>query len=129
MTDEMRFALKIRQALDQGCSQMDPAVADRLARARAQALSHQKTAETRLALLSGSADLIFPDTATQRAKGFIAIAALVLGMTGAYYWNEFQAADENADVDSALLADELPIDAYTDQGFGAWIEHSSQLPQ
>ena len=52
-----------------------------------------------------------------------------MGMAFTYYWNELETADENAEVDSALLADELPIDAYTDQGFTAWQERSGQDSQ
>jgi hypothetical protein len=36
-------------------------------------------------------------------------------------------AAENEEIDSALLADDLPINAYLDKGFQAWLsEHFSQ---
>ncbi|MFX6190260.1 DUF3619 family protein, partial [Acinetobacter baumannii] len=30
--------------------------------------------------------------------------------------------NESLDIDSALLTDDLPIDAYLDRGFGAWLD-------
>lgn len=52
---------------------------------------------------------------------------LVVGVAGVTTWNDFQKAAENAEIDSALLADDLPINAYLDKGFQAWLsEHSSQ---
>ena len=48
--------------------------------------------------------------------------ALTVGAVGAYYWNTFDQAVEHAEIDSALLADEVPFNAYIDQGFMAWLE-------
>ncbi len=127
MNTEAQTALRIRQLLDESCSRIDPSIATRLARGREAALSRQKVSRLSLSLSGFGSHTL--ESVPQRARGFAAVAALVLGMAGAYYWNEFQTADENVDVDSALLADELPIDAYTDQGFGAWVEHSLHSQQ
>ncbi|MCK9283344.1 MAG: DUF3619 family protein [Rhodocyclaceae bacterium] len=129
MNSEARTAFKIRQLLDEGCREIDPAVVTRLALSRGEALSRKKAAshEGRLSLPGlGNWSI---HTTLHGARNLIAVTALLIGMAGAYYWNEFQTADENADIDSALLADDLPIAAYTDQGFRAWIEHSAQSPQ
>ena len=59
-------------------------------------------------------------------RTFLAILALLLGVVFAYYWNAFEQASENEEIDSALLAEELPPNAYLDRGFQAWLEkHSS----
>jgi hypothetical protein len=55
----------------------------------------------------------------------VAVLALLLGAVGTYYWNAFQDAQEYEEIDSALLADELPPSAYLDRGFHAWLEHAS----
>jgi hypothetical protein len=34
--------------------------------------------------------------------------------------------DEAEEIDSALLTSELPINAYLDQGFDAWLKRSSE---
>jgi hypothetical protein len=44
---------------------------------------------------------------------------------GTYYWNAFEQVQENEEIDSALLADELPPSAYLDRGFHAWLERTS----
>ena len=50
--------------------------------------------------------------------------ALIVGMASAWYWNEVQNAEDAGDVDTALLSDDLPVAAYTDAGFSAWLEHN-----
>ena len=120
---------KIRQALDSGAANIDSSIAARLAKARYNALDHKKVAVAVLSLAgigSGMGNILLP----RSPRMLVTIAALTLGIVGTYYLNAFEPADENDAVDSALLADELPIDAYTDHGFQAWLEHSSQsLPQ
>ncbi len=54
---------------------------------------------------------------------FLAAAA-----AGLLYW-QVASHQEGIDVDTALLADELPIHAYTDPGFDAWLQHSSYEQQ
>jgi hypothetical protein len=36
-----------------------------------------------------------------------------------------EATQDPFDVEAALLGDELPIHAYTDPGFDAWLRHTS----
>lgn len=125
MKNEFEGTQKIRQALEQGVLDLDAAIANRLSEARNSALNHQKVAISRLRLAgmgSGMGDAPLPRARTL----LVAIAALTLGIVGTYYWNAVEQADENEEIDSALLADDLPIDAYTDHGFQAWLEHSSQ---
>ncbi len=52
---------------------------------------------------------------------------LAIGVVGVSTWNDYQKAAEFEEIDSALLADDLPINAYLDKGFQAWLsEQSSQ---
>jgi len=129
MKNEYEGTHKIRQGLEQSALNLDSSIVTRLERARNQALEQQKTAvaELNLVLVNVLAPIsgrisssLLPNT-----RMLVAMAALTLGIVGTYYWNAFDQADENEEVDSALLADELPVDAYTDQGFEAWLEHSS----
>lgn len=56
-------------------------------------------------------------------------AALVAAIAaGLIYW-QVVSHQESIDVETALLADELPIHAYTDPGFDAWLQHSSHEQQ
>jgi hypothetical protein len=129
MNEEFETAYKIRKVLNQGTEAMDAGMADRLFQARQKALANHRTVQAGALGLAGlghiSADLFL-----HRARTFAAITALAIGAGGAYYWNNFQQADDNEEIDSALLADDLPVNAYLDQGFHAWLEHSApSLPQ
>lgn len=125
MNTEREFAYKIRHHLNQGAEELDRKMAERLHAARRNALSHQKTAGAQLSLAGMghmAADVIFP-----HARAVIAIIGLVAGVIGVSVWNDYQKAAEFEEIDSALLADDLPINAYLDKGFRAWLsEHSSQ---
>jgi hypothetical protein len=124
MNEEFQTAYKIRKVLNQGTEAMDPGMADRLFQARQKALASHRTAPVGVLGLAGlghfSADIF-----VTRARTFVAVTALVIGAGGAYYWNNFLQADDNEEIDSALLADDLPVNAYLDQGFHAWLERST----
>lgn len=126
--DEQQLGYKVRQMLDQGVDRLDPGTRAKLQAARQHALIHQKTTVVGLSMAGVShftSEVLLP-----RARTLIAITALASGVVGTYYWNNFQQAAENEEIDSALLSDELPINAYLDHGFSAWLEHPSpSLPE
>ena len=122
--DEQQFAYKIRQALNQSVAQLDLSTQAKLQAARQHALAHQKAPLVGLSVAGVghfASDVLLP-----QARTLVALIALAFGVAGTYYWNNFQQAAENEEIDSALLSDELPINAYLDHGFSAWLEHSSQ---
>ena len=125
--DEFQFALKIAQLLDSGTEALPADTRERLMAARRQALGQQKVAVAGLSL-AGVGHFV-GDVLLPQARMLAALAALVLGVVGTNYWTNFQLAAENEEIDSALLADELPINAYLDRGFRAWLEHPSAAPQ
>lgn len=123
-TEELRIAQKIRRVLDEGTGTLDRKVADRLHEARQKALAHQRVAVGGLSFagMGHFATHRFPTY----ARTLVAAFALLAGVVFTYYWNSFEQAAENAEIDSALLSDELPPAAYLDKGFQAWLERSSQ---
>lgn len=121
------LAHKVAQTLDRGTENLDRGTRDKLQAARQRALGHQKVALAGLSLAGlghFTNEVLLP-----QARMLATLSALVLGVVGTYYWNNFQQAAENEEIDSALLADDLPINAYLDRGFRAWLEHSSQSPR
>jgi hypothetical protein len=58
-------------------------------------------------------------------RTFVALVAVSIGVLGSHYWSAFVQATENEEIDSALLADELPPSAYLDRGFDEWLERDS----
>jgi hypothetical protein len=60
------------------------------------------------------------------ARNLLAAGLLVLGMLGVTYWQIAMQGNDIAEIDASLLSDELPISAYLDSGFDAWLKRSSQ---
>jgi len=120
---EQQLAFFVRQTLDGACRELSGDIASRLAQSRQFALEHQKTPATGLQLAG------FPHlhvgSLGKPLRTALMIMALVTGMTGTWYWNAVQEAENNIDIDTALLSDDLPVDAYTDLGFRAWLEHNA----
>ncbi len=125
MNKERDIAYKVRHYLNQGTNGLDRRTTDRLFESRMKAISHQQVAGAQLSLAGAghiAADMLLP-----HARALVAIIGLVFGVMGVSTWNDFQKADEYMEIDSALLADDLPINAYLDKGFQAWLsERSSQ---
>ncbi|MBI4984944.1 MAG: DUF3619 family protein [Rhodocyclales bacterium] len=124
---DLKFAHKIRHILDLGTEQLRPTAAQRLFEARQQALSHQKAAVGGLSL--ASLGHFASTTLPTYSRTLVAALALTVGVVFTYYWTNFEQAAENEEVDSALLADDLPPAAFLDKGFQAWLERSSQSSQ
>lgn len=136
---ERRFVHAVRTALNESAGQLPPDVRDRLAAARRTALAHKKAEAPRtvhspaLALPGGgsaSFDMESGNSALQRAAAFLRrfgllwpTIALVAGLAGIYQWQQQQRVDELAEVDTAMLLDDLPLAAYADQGFHQYLKH------
>ncbi|MDD5250021.1 MAG: DUF3619 family protein [Rhodocyclaceae bacterium] len=122
-TEDQRFAYKVRQILNQGADGLDHEIVSRLHDGRQKALAQQRIAVGGLSL-AGVGHVT--GRLSTYARALIAAFALLAGVVSTYYWNSFEQATENAEIDSALLSDELPPAAYLDKGFQAWLERSSQ---
>jgi hypothetical protein len=124
--NEQRFGHRIRQSLNQGLS-LDEASLSRLSTARESALSHQRTTvpSSRLAWageLAGS----FATPRFLVSRLMLPALVLALGLFIVNYWHQAQLAQENAEIDAEVLTGDLPIDAYLDKGFDAWLRRSSE---
>lgn len=123
--DKTLLEIKLHQAIERGVRQIPPEALLRLEKSRqAAVVAFEQTYadHLRIASLGGRlVELILP-----ASRQTLAICALLAGMVFSYYINTFIDAEDLATVDTELLSDDLPIDAYTDQGFHAWIGESSQ---
>lgn len=127
MNEVERFvSTAVRSALEADTRRLGPKVLHRLEDARRNVLArHHCHTSARLALV-GRFGLLGLESLLPFVRSAVAIAALVLGMIGSHYWSTYEDADLYAEIDSAILADDLPVDAYSDQGFHAWLDSSSQ---
>ncbi|THF61493.1 DUF3619 family protein [Pseudothauera nasutitermitis] len=118
--EEVRRARRLAACLTCAARRVDGAAADRLCAARQRALAAQCPARGRFALR-------WPATsATPLWKPLCAAAAVLLLSMAGDYWGSAARVGEQRDVDFALLSDDLPIDAYLDTEFKAWLEHASR---
>ncbi len=130
MSREEQFARQICRVLDRGAAQLDPGVAERLRAARERALQRQPVLVSGAILVgAGGTALLGDDEQKHPLRTALAILALLLGVGLSYYWNGFSQASQNEAIDSALLADDLPPNAYLDRGFQAWLEKDSSAGQ
>ncbi|WP_027867679.1 DUF3619 family protein [Massilia alkalitolerans] len=125
-TDDINLAYKIRHALNENLDALPASTTDRLAAARARALSRKKADATRQVQAAPRPlfDLkgLFTGPALARFAVAAPMLALVIGMGGVYQYEQQERLAAMAEVDAAVLADELPLTAYLDQGFNAYVE-------
>jgi Protein of unknown function (DUF3619) len=55
------------------------------------------------------------------------VAIVIASITGLLFWQMSPTHEE--ELDTGLLAGELPIHAYIDPGFDTWLKHTSHTPQ
>jgi len=121
MNEELKLAWQLRRVLDAGTETLDERVCAHLVAARQQALARARCTNPHTVGIGGRTLAWVPVV----LRSMLAALALVIGVAGSWYWNNFQQAERNEAIDSALLADELPIDAYLDRGFHAWLARQS----
>ncbi|MBL8428310.1 MAG: DUF3619 family protein [Dechloromonas sp.] len=123
--NEERYAHRIRQTLNFGLKDIPPAASRRLEAARHLALARQKQPEPQLAAATAGILSLRTSAYAPHAKQFLAIVALLVGMWISFYWHSVQYITELEDVDSALLTDDLPPDAFLDSDFFEWLKDDS----
>lgn len=121
---QQQFGFRVRQVLNQGVDDLAPQVANRLFESRQKALARQRVSVAGLSL--AGVGHVVTESATSHVRVALATFALLVGVTVSYCWNMYDQAAGNAEIDSALLADEVPFDAYIDQGFHEWLDSLAQ---
>jgi len=127
MKEDSEFGYKARQILNEGLVALDRKVVGRLHQARQLALNSQRVPVSGLRI-AGIGQVVELASFFSNARNLLAVVALSIGAMGTYYWNAFEQAREFEEIDSALLADELPPSAYLDRGFHVWLERVSDSP-
>lgn len=131
---EDRFARKVAFRLSQTTTELPHDISERLRAARAQALSQRKIAKTQTAVsivsTGSSAALTWDSEETLgwwgRIGTVLPLIVLVLGLLAIDSFQDDQNTREMAEVDSALLTDELPPAAFADPGFVQFLKNTRQ---
>jgi hypothetical protein len=74
--------------------------------------------------LAGAGGKLGPRRALADLRIWLGILLLTGGVVSYQYWQTAQQARDIEETDAALLASELPIEAYLDRGFQAWLKRS-----
>ena len=131
-----RFGLKTASYLSVGTADLPYDISERLRAARAQAVSKRKVAKIQtsssVVASGGSAALTW---GTEDGLGWWArigsvlpLIALVVGLLVINSIQDDNRAQEVAEVDVALLTDELPPAAFADPGFVQYLKTTRQAP-
>jgi hypothetical protein len=123
--NEQQTAHRIRQLLNRGLD-LDAGKLARLKVAREQALARQRV--TSPVFVLAWADSVvgrFGSPASLIPRMLLPIAVLILGLVAVNQWRDSQTAAEIEEIDAAVLTGDLPLDAYLDKGFDAWLKRSS----
>lgn len=135
--NELETIRTVRRALDARAEHLSYRVTHRLEVARERALGRMPASvkvaskvqqrELTLALAGGNAPhLGEPGLAWRLAAMVVPIVVLVAGLVLVSHWSEVLRTREVADLDTAVLLDDVPISAYADNGFGVFLKNARE---
>lgn len=129
---EIDFAYKVRRAMTESAESLPADTLNKLAKARELALSRQKPegGAAVLALsgaLAGNTGRSITQRPWFRKLAFsLPLIVLAVGLYGIYEHEQQQQINDLAEIDAAVLVDELPPDAYVDNGFNAYLNKDNK---
>ncbi|AMO21602.1 hypothetical protein GCM10027034_03120 [Ramlibacter solisilvae] len=129
-----RIARQITARLAAGTAELPYEISERLRAARQQALGRRKRVSAlrtaaAVSASGGAAVLTLgdePQSWWSRLASVLPIIALAAGLIVVHSLENDRRASEVAEVDTALLTDDLPPDAYADPGFIQFLKQSGQ---
>lgn len=132
--NELEVVRTVRRALDERAERLPYRVTHRLERARGVALARipataaAPVPQARLAALGPSPEGLpgarQPSLLWRATVMVVPIALLVAGLMAVSMWSEIQRAEEVAELDTAVLLDDIPISVYADKGFGVYLKNT-----
>lgn len=126
---DLNFAYQVKHALDQNLDNLPASTTERLASARKIAMSRKKPQPLHVRVsqmaLAGHGQignyLQSPLSWLGRVGIMTPLLIGALMFVGLYQFEKEQRITELAEIDAAVLADDLPVAAYVDQGFNAYL--------
>lgn len=130
---QINFAYRVRHALNEHLDTMPAATVDRLAAARTAALQRKKSDAPKRKfvsdqVLAGHAGGMLDSRPSWLARMGAVLPLLVVaaGIFTLYHAEYQQRISDVAEMDAMVLADELPLKAYLDNGFNAYLAKRSE---
>jgi len=129
---EARFGVRVASMLGERAQSAAPDISERLRFAREQALMRGQAARRQEQLISAPATVVVGRGGSATLASHLGwwvklgsampLALLVLGLVGIAHVHEKAQIAAVAEVDAALLSDDLPPAAYTDPGFAEYLK-------
>lgn len=123
--NDHHLGYRIRQILNQGLS-LDTQTLDRLKAAREQALASQRVAVRNPVFVWANNFADRGGSSSFVSRILLPAAVMIVGLFAINSWHQSQLVQEIVEIDAAMLTGDLPLDAYLDKGFDAWLKRSSQ---
>ncbi len=123
--NELHFAFRVRQHLNQNLQQIDDDKLARLKAAREAALAVQK-APAAVPVLASAGHYLRFNFDSRGVRFSLAAPTVVLAAALYVHWQGDRLIAELTDIDSALLSDDLPVEAPLDNDFNEWLKNSRE---
>ncbi len=128
--NERELAGKIVRHLEHGLGHIKQGTLYQLQSARKAALERYREAPQPVFVPAWAGDAAFRLSHSRHfnARNLLALGLLLLSLIVVTYWQLVIQSNANdfAEIDASLLTGDLPINAYLDRDFEAWLKRSSQ---
>ena len=126
--NEMEFGRRVAQHLNRGTREVDQHISERLKVARGRAMERYRVTEEQW-VTAGAARAFggrWSERIAHHSRTWLGVAALavVVAMAGVSYWQQSQDRPDQGLLDAKMLSGELPLHAYTQPDFKAWLQES-----
>ena len=120
-TNETNFGNRVRLVLNQGL-RLNAKQAERLLAARERALAARRPEPVGALAWADNVLGNFGGWGGLSMRLVMPLVALTLSVAALYTWQQNRVIADFEEIDSMLLTDDLPIDAYLDRGFQSWLK-------
>jgi hypothetical protein len=125
--NEQGVANAITKYLNQSTRQLDRDTLLRLQQARTEALSHHVERKPAFGFAwSGHSGTAVRHGGHPGARLWVPFVILLALLSALGYWHFSDTGSDLGEIDALLLADDLPVSAYLDHRFDAWVRRSEQ---
>lgn len=121
--NESETGKKVAQLLDRGLDDIKQSTLNQLQSARRASLENYRMAGAIVTVGGGVSARSGHDWRLKTGK-LLSLITLLFALASGVYWQALHPGDENEEIDIMLLIDDLPISAYLDNEFDAWLDPS-----
>jgi hypothetical protein len=124
--NEHDLGRKIARHLEQGANRLRQGTLYRLQAARSAAMQKYHAQPAFGLAGEGLAAFRLRHSQLLSVRFLLPLTFVLLSLGGIVYWQTVQQSNDVEEIDAHLLTDDLPINAYLDKDFDAWLKRSSQ---